>query len=99
MILQDVTLIQKAKELIEKDKQQLIDISTQTRIFMGCCHPISYQMIESLAVGEGLDRYPEQPAYLINGSRTVDTTFKKEEFLASIKKQKEVSAQKQYKKQ
>lgn len=87
------------RELIDQDKEQLSEISRQTRIFFGACHPISYQMIESLAVGEGLDRYPEQPAYLINGSRTVDTTFTKEEFLASIKKQKEVSAQKQYKKQ
>lgn len=74
------------KELIDKDRQQLIDISTQTRIFMGCCHPISYQMIESLAVGDGLDYYPEQPAYLINGTRTIETTFTKQEFLDSIKK-------------
>ena len=74
------------KELIEKDRQQLIDISTKTRIFMGCCHPISYQMIESLAVGDGLDCYPEQPAYLINGTRTIETTFTKQEFLDSIQK-------------
>ena len=36
-----------SKELIEKDKQQLGEISRQTRIFMGMCQPISYQMIES----------------------------------------------------
>lgn len=89
-----------SKELIEKDKQQLIDISTQTRIFMGCCHPISYQMIESLAVGEGLDYYPEQPAYLINGTRTIETTFTKQEFLDSIQKRitdKDAPKQKQKK--
>lgn len=74
------------KQLVEKDRQQLIDISTQTRIFMGACHPISYQMIESLATGQGLDYYPEQPAYLINGSRTIETTFTKQEFLDSIQK-------------
>lgn len=84
------------KELVEKDRQQLIDISTQTRIFMGCCHPISYQMIESLATGEGLDYYPEQPAYLINGTRTIETTFTKQEFLDSIQKRlKEKPKQKQ----
>lgn len=74
------------KELVEKDRQQLIDISTQTRIFMGCCHPISYQMIESLATGEGLDYYPEQPAYLINGTRKIETTFTKQQFLDSIQR-------------
>ena len=74
------------KELVEKDRRQLIDISTQTRIFMGCCHPISYQMIESLATGDGLDYYPEQPAYLINGTRTIETTFTKQEFLDSIQR-------------
>ena len=74
------------QELVAKDRQQLIDISTQTRIFMGACHPISYQMIESLATGQGLDYYPEQPAYLINGVRTIDTTFTKQEFLDSIQK-------------
>lgn len=87
------------KELIDRDRQQLIDISTQTRIFFGACHPISYQMIESLAVGDGLDKYPEQPAYLINGTRTIDTTFTKEEFIASIKKHTDASAPKQLKKQ
>ncbi|MBO5121101.1 MAG: hypothetical protein J6C28_05410 [Bacilli bacterium] len=74
------------KELVDKDRQQLIDISTQTRIFMGACHPISYQMIESLATKEGLDYYPDQPAYLINGTRTIATTFTKQEFLDSIQR-------------
>lgn len=75
-----------SKELIEKDKQQLGEIATQTRIFMGMCEPISYQMIESLATGKGLDSYPEQPAYLINSTRKIETTFTKQEFLDSIKK-------------
>lgn len=74
------------KELVAKDRQQLTDISTQTRIFMGVCHPISYQMIESLATGEGLDYYPEQPAYLINGTRKIETTFTKQQFLDSIQR-------------
>ena len=67
---------------------------------MGCCHPISYQMIESLAVGDGLDCYPEQPAYLINGTRTIETTFTKQEFLDSIQKRitdKDAPKQKQKK--
>ena len=76
------------RELIEKDKAQLTDISKRTRIFLGACYPISYQMIESLATGEGLDYYPEQPKYLINKTTTFDTTFTKQEFIDSIQKEK-----------
>ena len=76
-------------DLIRKDKEQLIEISTKTRIYMGACDPISYQMIESLATGEGLDYYPEQPKYIINGTTTIDTTFTKQEFLDSIKERKD----------
>ncbi len=75
-------------ELIAKDKAQLIDISTKTGIYFEVCYPISYQMIESLATGEGLDCYPKQPKYLINGTTTIDTTFTKQEFLDSIQKEK-----------
>ena len=75
-----------SKELIDKDKKQLGDIIRQTRIFFGACYPISYQMIESLATGEGLDDYPEQPQYMICGTRKIDTTFTKQEFLESIEK-------------
>lgn len=76
-------------DLIEKDKKHLIEISSQTRIYFGCCEPISYQMIESLATGRSLDYYPEQPAYLINRTRKIETTFTKQEFLDSIKKRLE----------
>lgn len=86
------------KELIEKDKQQLGEIATRTRIFMGMGYPISYQMIESLATGEGLDRYPEQPSYIINGEHRIEATFTKQEFLASVKKHIENSTVKQLKK-
>jgi len=74
-----------SKDLIAKDKEQLIEICERTRIYFGACHPISYQMIESLATGEGLDYYPEQPKYLISETRTIDAVFTKQEFLDSIK--------------
>ena len=86
------------KELIDKDKEQLVEIATRTRIYMGMCQPISYQMIESLSTGEGLDYYSEQPAYVINGKQHIDATFTKQEFLDSIKKHAESSATKQLKK-
>ena len=90
-----------SKELIEKDKQQLGEISRQTRIFMGMCQPISYQMIESLATGKGLDMYPEQPSYIINGQTEISASFTKQEFLDSIEKKdsdRKEDKPKQYKK-
>jgi len=86
------------KELIIKDKEHLREIATRTRIFMGMCQPISYQMVESLATDEGLDCFPEQPAYLINGETQVEATFTKDDFLASIKKHADEAASKQLKK-
>ena len=83
------TLAQANHIFAAKDKKQLIEISSQTRIYFGCCLPISYQMIESLATERGLDRYPEQPKYLINGTKTIDTTFTKQDFLDSIQKRLE----------
>ena len=77
-----------SKELIDKDTKQLHGIIERTRIFFGACHPISYQMIESLATDEGLDYYPEQPQYLICGTSKIDATFTKQEFLDSIQKEK-----------
>ena len=77
-----------SKELIDKDKKQLGEIIQQTRIFFGACYPISYQMIESLVTDEGLEYYPEQPQYLICGTRKIDATFTKQEFLDSIQKEK-----------
>lgn len=77
-----------SRELIDKDREQLMDICNKTRIYFGACQPISYQMIERLATGVGLDDYPEQPKYCINESRTIDATFTKQEFLDSIQKEK-----------
>ena len=77
-----------SKELIAKDKKQLSDIIDRTRIFFGACYPISYRMIESLAAGEGLEYYPEQPQYMICGTSKINTTFTKQEFIDSIQKEK-----------
>jgi len=75
-------------ELIKKDETQLSSIVESTRIYFGACDPISHQMVKSLATGEGLDYYPEQPQYVICGTRKIDTTFTKQEFLESIEKAK-----------
>jgi len=83
-----------SRELIAKDKEQLGEIVARTRIFFGACYPISYQMIESLATCEGLDYYPDQPKYLINGVTMIPTTFTKQEFLDSIQERIEKDKQK-----
>ena len=77
-------------ELIKRDKKQLNEIINKTRIYFGACHPISYQMIESLALGKGLTNYPEQPKYVINKTEIIPTTFTKKEFLDSIKEREEL---------
>lgn len=93
----DVEQIKKSlpsNDLIEKDKEQLNEISRSTRIFMGVCHPISYQMIESLATGEGVDSYPDTLHYIINSSRKIEATFTKKEFLESVKKANDIGIKK-----
>ena len=84
--VEDIKKSLPSSELIKKDREQLNEISRSTRIFMGMCNPISYQMIERLATGEGLDVYPEKLHYIINSSREIEVTFTKQEFLDSVKK-------------
>ncbi len=80
-----------SSELIKKDQEQLSELSKKTRIYMGVCLPLSQQMIESLATGESLDYYPEQPSYVINGTSKVDATFTKQQFLDSVQKQQKTT--------
>lgn len=84
--IEDVKKSLPSSELIKKDREQLNEIAQSTRIFMGMCNPISYQMIDCLASGEGLDDYPEQLHYIINNTRKIEATFTKQEFLDSVKK-------------
>lgn len=85
--LEDILKALPTSELVKKDQEQLSDIAFKTRCFMGMCLPISHQMTISLATGSKLDYYPDQPAYVVSGGKTFDTTFTKQEFLDSIKKQ------------
>lgn len=77
-------------ELIKKDQEQLGEISRATRIYMDVCPPISQQMTDTLAAGESLDCYLEQPLYIINGTRNITASFTKQEFLDSVEKQREI---------
>lgn len=87
--LEEIKKCLPSSEIIQKDEAQLKGIIESTRIYFGACAPISYQMFESLLTGEGLDYYPEQPQYVICGTSKIDTTFTKQEFLESIKKEKQ----------
>lgn len=78
-----------SSELITMDEQQIRDISAQTRIFFGCCLPVSYTMFDILIEDKTLDTYTETPTYYISTGKSVQATFTKQEFLDSIiRKQK-----------
>lgn len=77
-----------APELIQKDEQHILDLSRQTRIFFGCCKPVSYTMFDILVEEKTLDTFTETPTYYISTGRQEQATFTKTEFLESIKKDK-----------
>lgn len=75
-------------ELIKKDEEHILDLSRRTRIFFGCCEPVSYTMVDILIEDKTLDTYTETPTYYISTGRCEQATFTKTEFLESIQKQK-----------
>lgn len=88
-------------ELVATDEKHISDLSARTRIFMGCCEPISYTMLDILLEDDTLDTYPGTPTYYVCTGRQEQATFTKQEFLDSIKKQAsttEDATQKQLKK-
>ena len=72
-------------ELITKDEEHICEISTKTRIYFGCCLPVSYTMFDILIEDGTLDTYTDTPTYYINSSIKEPATFTKDEFLRSIK--------------
>ncbi len=75
-------------ELVTADEEQLLDIETKTRIYFGSCEPISYSFIETLLEEGTLDSYYDELYYHINYATKVPATFTKQDYLASITKQK-----------
>jgi len=76
-----------SSDLIKKDEEHILEISRKTRIYFGCCNPLSYTMFDSLLAGETLDNYDEVGKYYISFGGHEEVTFTKQEFLDSIKKQ------------
>jgi len=77
-------------ELIEKDEEQIKEISSKTRIFFGCCEPVSYTMFDILLETKTLDTFTETPTYYISKDVKQIATFTKTEFLESIKSKQKV---------
>lgn len=77
-----------SSELIKKDEEHILDLSRRTRIFFGCCDPVSYTMFDILLEDKTLDTFTETPTYYISTGRCEQATFTKTEFLDSIEKQK-----------
>jgi len=76
-------------EIIRKDEEHISSLSADTRIYYGCCEPVSYKMFDILLEGGTLDDFPEYPKYYISTGREELAKFTKQEFLDSIKKTKE----------
>lgn len=68
-------------ELIKKDEQQLLDLSTKYKIFFGACYPLSYTLIEQDEIIDDEFYY-----YISTTKESIKTTFTKEDYLESIKK-------------
>lgn len=77
-------------ELIKKDENHISEISSQTRIFFGCCLPVSYKMFDILLEKKELDTFTETPTYYISTGRQEKAKFTKTEFLESIKEKQKV---------
>ncbi|MBQ6840642.1 MAG: hypothetical protein IJO63_00805 [Bacilli bacterium] len=74
--------------LVTIDEDHLIALSKQSRIFFGCCNPVSYTMLDTLLETQTLDSYPEHPTYYISTGLSEIATFTKQDFLDSIQKTK-----------
>lgn len=75
-----------SSDLIKVDEQQIDDIAVKTRIYFGCCQPVSYTMFDILLGEKTLDMYPEEVKYYVSSGKEVQATFTKTDFLESIKK-------------
>lgn len=78
-----------SSEIIRTDEQQLLELSQKFRIFFGVGYPTSYIMTKYLVEQDDLSMFDEQPSYYISTSdKRVNTTFTKQDFLDSLKKDK-----------
>lgn len=81
-------------DLIERDEQHIRDLSRRTRIYFGCCRPISYSLFDVLLKYKSLDGYPETLEYCVSTGKKETVTFTKTDFLESVQKQQGTSKRK-----
>lgn len=79
-----------SSELVTKDEEYLLHIQQKTRIFFDSCLPISYTYLKTLVEKDTLDSYIEEPTYYINKTIELPAHFTKQDYLDSIKKQKQL---------
>ena len=76
-----------SKELIQRDEKQLEDLSRRSKIYFGCCYPISYQLTRMHAKGEDISKIPELKYYISTTKEEVPATFTKEDYLKEVKQE------------
>ena len=80
-------------EIVKKDIHQLDQLAKEYGTFMYLVEPLSFEITKSLAKGEDISKYKDQPSYyLYRDGQYEDATFTMKEFLDSIdsKKTKEL---------
>lgn len=86
---EDIKKVLPDPDIVIKDEEHIRSMSAYTRIYFGCCDPVSYEMFDILLEDGTLDDFPEYPKYYVSTGREELATFTKQEFLDSIKKTKE----------
>ena len=80
-------------EIVKKDIHQLDQLAKEYGTFMYLVKPLSFEITKSLAKGEDISKYKDQPSYYLRrDGQYEDATFTIKEFLDSIdsKKTKEL---------
>ncbi len=76
-------------EIVKRDIRQLDQLAKKYGTFMYCFEPLSFEITRSLAKGEDISKYKDQPSYyLCRDGQYEDATFSMKEFLDSIDSEK-----------
>lgn len=78
-----------SSKIIRDDEEVIADFSQKTRIFFGCCQPVSYSMLEDLVKDRKLE-YGERPRYTASHGYTQDASFTVQEYLDSVKERQKI---------
>lgn len=82
---EDIIKYLPSSELVKKDEEMLASLSQRTRIYFGCCRPISYSLLEELLEYGSLDSVSEELYYYVSTGEKVLASFSKSEYLSGKK--------------